>query len=233
MRIWSLGQEDPLEKNMATHCSILAWSIPWTEEPGGLQYIALQRVGHDWSILPHTHKIIVLFFFFFFFPPLRLSSRFQALECLFGWQQPQWVFCHLSLVLLVMFFKFQVQLCYSTSYLPSPEPSSSEFCQLQVLQGFSVKSFCISHMHKNRATEARNKSWEHVKSSVYFSCSVMSKSLQPQGLQHSRPPCPSPTPGVYSNSCPLSRWCHPTISSSVIPFSLLQSYPASGSFPMS
>ena len=71
-------------------------------------------------------------------------------------------------------------------------------------------------------------------SSVQFSCSVMSNSLRLHGLQHSRPPCPSPTPGVYSNSCPLSQWCHPTISSSVVPFSsCLQSFPASGSFPMS
>ena len=62
----------------------------------------------------------------------------------------------------------------------------------------------------------------------------MSDSLQPHGLQHTRPPCPSPTPGVYSNSSPLSRWCHPTISSSVIPFSsCLQSFLASGSFQMS
>ena len=64
--------------------------------------------------------------------------------------------------------------------------------------------------------------------------SVMSNSLQPHGLQHARPPCPSPTPGVYSNSCPSSWWCHPTILSSVVPFSsCLQSFPASGSFPMS
>ena len=70
--------------------------------------------------------------------------------------------------------------------------------------------------------------------SVQFSHSVVSNSLQPQGLQDSRPPCPSPTPKVYSNSCPLSRWCHPTTSSSVVPFSsCLQSFPASGSFQMS
>ena len=70
--------------------------------------------------------------------------------------------------------------------------------------------------------------------SVQFSHSVVSNSLWPHGLQHSRPPCPSPTPGVYSNSCPSSRWCHPAISSSVIPFSsCLQSFPASGFFPMS
>ena len=67
-----------------------------------------------------------------------------------------------------------------------------------------------------------------------FSCSVMSDSLQPHGLQHARPPCPSPSPGAYSNSCPSSRWCHPTISSSVVPFSSCpQSFPASGSFPVS
>ena len=71
-------------------------------------------------------------------------------------------------------------------------------------------------------------------SSFHFSHSVMSDSLWPHRLQHARPPCPSPTPGVYSNSCPLSRWCHPAISSSVIPFSShLQSVLASGSFQMS
>ena len=70
-------------------------------------------------------------------------------------------------------------------------------------------------------------------SSVHFSHSVVSSSLQPHGLQHDRPSCPSPTPGVYSNSCPLSRRCHPTISSFVIPFSHLQSFLSSGFFQMS
>ena len=70
--------------------------------------------------------------------------------------------------------------------------------------------------------------------SVRFSHSLMSNSLQPHGLQHSRPPCPSPTPGACSDSCPPSWWCHPTISSSVIPFSsCLQSFPASGYIQMS
>ena len=69
---------------------------------------------------------------------------------------------------------------------------------------------------------------------VQFSCSVVSNSLWPYGLQHARFLCPSTTPRAYSNSCPLNQWCHPTISSSVIPFSsCLQSFPASGSFPMS
>ena len=71
-------------------------------------------------------------------------------------------------------------------------------------------------------------------SSVQFSRSVVPDSLWPHELQHARPPCPSPTPGVYSNSCPSSPWCHPAISSSVVPFSSCpQSLPASGSFPVS
>ena len=68
---------------------------------------------------------------------------------------------------------------------------------------------------------------------LFFNCSVTSESLQPHGLQHARLPCPSPSPGVCSNSCPLSWWCHPTISSSVaLFFSCPQSYLASGPFPM-
>ena len=71
-------------------------------------------------------------------------------------------------------------------------------------------------------------------SSVQFSCSVVSNSLWSHELQHARPPCPSPTLGVHSNTCPSSRWCHPAISSFVVPFSSCpQSLPASGSFPMS
>ena len=69
---------------------------------------------------------------------------------------------------------------------------------------------------------------------LLFSCLVMSDSLQPHGLQHTRFSCPSASPRVFSNSYPMSQWCHPTISSSVVPFfSCLQSFPASGSFPMS
>ena len=71
-------------------------------------------------------------------------------------------------------------------------------------------------------------------SAVQFSRLVMSSPLRPHGLQHTRPPCPSPTPRACPNSCPSSQWCHPTISPSVVPFSSrLQSFPASASFPMS
>ena len=73
-----------------------------------------------------------------------------------------------------------------------------------------------------------------ISDSVQFSHSVVSNSLWPHELQHARPPCPSPSPGVQPNTCPSSRWCHPTISSSVTPFSSCpQSLPASGSFPIS
>ena len=90
-----------------------------------------------------------------------------------------------------------------------------------------------------RLTEGETGSWSHGRghaqfSSVQFSHSVLSDYLWPHGLQHGKPPCPSPNPRVYSNSRPLSQWCHPTTSSSVIPFSsCLQSFPASGSFQMS
>ena len=70
--------------------------------------------------------------------------------------------------------------------------------------------------------------------SIEFSCSVMSDSLWPHELQHARPPCPSQTPRVYPNPCPLSQWCHPSISASVIPFfSYSQSFPGTGSLQMS
>ena len=77
--------------------------------------------------------------------------------------------------------------------------------------------------------------WEYCEMlSLLFSNSVVSDSLWPHGLQHARLPCPSPSPQACLNICPLSRWCHPTVSSSVIPFSsCFQSFPASGSFPMS
>ena len=74
--------------------------------------------------------------------------------------------------------------------------------------------------------------WKY--SSIQFNCSVISNSLWPHEPQHTRPPCPSPTPRVYPSSCPLSLWCHPTISCSVVPLSSCpQSFPASGSFQMS
>ena len=128
-QVQSLGRKDPLEKEMVTHSSILAWRIPWTEKPGRLQSMGSQRVGNDWAISLH----------------------------------------------------------------------------------YNIASISVL--------------------SVQFSCSVVSNSLQLHGLQHARLPCPSPTSGACSNSCPSSWWCHWTISSSVVS-SLPQSFSASGSSQM-
>ena len=93
--------------------------------------------------------------------------------------------------------------------------------------GNPLQYSCLGNTMNSRA-------WRATAQSVQFSRSVMSDSLRPHGLQHTRPPSPSPTPRVYPNSCPLSRWCHPTISSSVVPFSSCpQTFPASGSSQMS
>ena len=94
-------------------------------------------------------------------------------------------------------------------------------------------TFCLCLVH-----EPHNHIWQAcpwLPPTVQFSSvAQLCLTLWPHGLQHTRLPCPSLTPGVYSNSCPSSQWCHPTISSSVVPFSsCLQSFPASGSFPMS
>ena len=93
-------------------------------------------------------------------------------------------------------------------------------------EDFQLQLFLLDWTLRNR--------WSLIISSVQFSCTVMSDSLRPQESQYAKPPCPSPTPRVYSNSCPSSQWCHPTISSSIVPFfSRPQSFPASGSFQMS
>ena len=95
---------------------------------------------------------------------------------------------------------------------------------------------CSLHLHtKTKTSTSSQQSLRKRKEldSVQFSRSIMSNSFRPHGLQHARLPCPSATPGACSNSCPSNRWCHPTISSSVIPFSCPQSLPGSGYFRMS
>ena len=98
-----------------------------------------------------------------------------------------------------------------------------------------MSDYLQHHGLKHARTLFLTISWSYKSiSSGQFSHSVVPNSLWPNELQHAMPLCPSPTPGIHSNSCPLSRWCHPTISSSVVPFSsCLQSFAASGSFPIS
>ena len=105
------------------------------------------------------------------------------------------------------------------------------FCHFNMLSGFNFLKQFFLLLNELRFTEKLPR-WNRVPSSVHSLSYV--RSLQPHGLQNARLPCPSPTPGAYSYSCPSSRWCHPTISSSVVPFSsCLQSFPGSGSFPVS
>ena len=107
------------------------------------------------------------------------------------------------------------------------------FIKTETLVWFSIKSHSINLKLYPLSPILGMCPWFDKFSSVQFSHSVMSDSLRLHELQRSRPPCLSPTPGDYSNSCPLSQRCHSAISSSVIPFSCPQSLPASGSFPMS
>ena len=118
----------------------------------------------------------------------------------------------------------QVSHLLSSPSTPAPNPSQHQSLFQWVNSSHEVAKVLSSVIFNNAA----------VFFSQQLSCSVMSDSLWPHGLQHTRLPCPSPTPGACSNSCPSSQWWHPTISSSVIPFSsCLQSFPASGSFQMS
>ena len=118
-----------------------------------------------------------------------------------------------------------LKILYSLKYLLKIKPIIENFAQM-----WNAKSTFWPRgrlqMTSNRSSNAQSVQF----SSVAQACLT----LWPHGLQHARPPHPSPTPGVYPNSCPLSWWCHPTISSSVVPFSSCpQSFPASGSFQMS
>ena len=159
-----------MEKEIATHSSILAWRIPWTEEPGGLQSMGLQRVGHNWNDFACTQ-------FIYNVSVLGVQEWFSFLYI-----------CIYNLLFKILFLYRLLQ-----------DRSYSSLC-------------CISPV------QSLSRVWL----------------FATRELQHARPPCPSPTPRIYPDSCPMSRWCHPTISSSVIPFSSCpQSFPASGSFQMS
>ena len=162
----SLGREDPGEKGMAAHSSILAWRIPWAVEPGRLQFMGSQRVRHDWVINTFTDT----------------SGDFVRL----------YKIMHVETLGIV------------------PDMAST----LEVLNIIILYTY-----------------YHHF---VIVQSLSVSDSLPPRGLQHTRPPCLSPSPAACSNSSPSSWWCHPTISSSVVPFSsCLLSLTASGSFPMS
>ena len=190
---------------MATHSSILAWIIPWTEEPGRLQSMGPQNFGFD---------------FFFGFKLIWVPSMSPGSGC----------FCVLLFLVLLHYNQITLRfLLFWTSVKFSLPYNLWVFCEFYDFLWEFEKMWLFF-----RAQSLVFTNYIYPINSVQFSHSVVSDSLRPHGLQHARLPCPSPVPRACSNSCPSSRWCHPTISYSVIPFSSrLQSFPASGSFPMS
>ena len=146
---------------------------------------------------------------------MQSSHSISTLFSLKIWQIHLLEYIYQSITRISVAFHFMT---FLSIYTFSAEWNTWESC------GFLSSKFCVS------AAVSLIKLTMRWFSSVQFSRSAVSNSLRPHGLQLARPPCPSPTPQVYSDSCPLSWWCHPTISSSVIHFSCLQSFPASGSF---
>ena len=213
---------------MATHSSTLAWKIPWTEEPGRLQSMGSLRVGHDWA------TSLSLFTFMHWRrkwqpTPVFLPGESQGRGSLVGSHRVRHDWCDLAAAwyfccTIFVFFCFLEFLSWvGISSLTPIIKYSPTFC-------FWCLFFYISELTYTWWYDIGIYFWI---SSVQFSCSVVSVSLQPHEVQHTRPPCPSPTPRVHSDSRASSRWCHSAISSSVVPFSSCpQSLPASESFPM-
>ena len=139
-------------------------------------------------------------------------------------------------------FRYQTTNCWPKSIFLTGTSKNTHHFSLVALHPLRDEIWCVyqealTHhwlVWSSSLGELRLTRKESGLQSIQFSHSVMSESLRLHGLQHCRPPCPSPTPRACSNLCPLSRWCHPAISSSVVTFSSrLQSFPASGSFQMS
>ena len=154
--------------------------------------------------------------------PVSLS-RFLCTHTLFSteiWPKNSMLLIHMHICILHLRIVFLSGNLWSLHWVQLPRKVSLIPFSPNRINYFSVLFLCLVFIA--------------ISASVQFSHSDVSNSLWPHGLQHTRLPCPSPTPGACSNSCPSSQWCHPTISSSVIPFSSCpQSFPASGSFQMS
>ena len=147
------------------------------------------------------------------------------------WSSPTWSWCAFCCFTSWMFLDKILSLSEPQFFSFMKYNNSSHFVGL-LWWANKCKMLSIMLVHRKHLKTTAVLIFAH-SSSVQFSHSVMSDSLRPHGLQHVGLPCPSLTPGACSNSCPLSWWCHPTISSSLVFSSCLQSFPASGSFPVS
>ena len=198
-------------------------------------YPLCAKPGKHWA----KHIVCTVLYNFIFWPrhtacgsQLPVQGSWQ-----WKWSPNHWtarefpVLCNFSsnpvTLMFFFFFNWNIEI-YNVVIVSAAQQSESAPC----IHDFPL--FWISFPFRSQGHWAEFPVLNRRFSLVQFSHSVVSESLQPHGLQHARLPCPSPTPRAYSNSCPLSQWCHPTISSSVIPFSsFLQYFPASGSFPRS
>ena len=190
----------------------------WTGKPGMLWFMGSQRVGHDWATELNWTEL-----------KWGLNPKVILRWCIYNY-----LWGNVFQKRLLLFFSFHNKLIWiqvkSFSYSCARKVMGVVLGLHKTLKCSAVrrKGFCWVNKRTCILILKRFNLWFVVQ------LHIMSDSLWAHGLQHDRLPCPSPIPGVCSSSCPLSRWCHPTISSSVIPFSsCLQSFPASGSFPMS
>ena len=198
--VWSLGQEDPPETEMATHSSILA--CQWTEDPGRLQSMGSQRIRHDLATKP---------------PPFPQSYSVFLL-----------IRCRHSVIQIYHPWQFSIRKHETIYILKGHAGFIQQFWEV----GLKGNAFFVLQIRKHtvRAELFSISNMSLQFSSVTQSCPTLCDPMR----QYARPPCPSPSPGVHSNSHPSSRWCHPATSSSVVPFSSCpQSLPPSEPFPVS
>ena len=205
-----------LEKEMATHSSVLAWRIPGMEKPGGLQSMGSHRVGHDWSDLAAA----ACFLCCHFCPctlPCECRNQCAFLKMFYGWSKTcrkehetkySWMNKHRTSTRVTTILIEEENTAFMLTASPLPPKAF-------------LKNWAITDIRGHNHSSLTNASC----------CSIakLCLTLWPHGLQHTRLPCPSPTPRAYADSCPSSQWCYPTISPSVAPFSSCpQSFPASG-----
>ena len=173
---------------MATHSSILAWEVPWTEEPGGLQSGGHRKSDRAEYTCTHTCKSHEKTSLIFLAGAYLLPASPQPTEYHPSWYLTQW----------------QVYMCsynYSTPLLTAWRPHKGRH-ESGLCSPLCPQCLPLGWAHKGSVKTVQGLPWF---SSVQFNHSVVSDSSRPHGLRHARPPCPSPTPGVYSNSCPMSR----------------------------
>ena len=210
----SLGWEDPLGKGTATHSSILAWRIPWTIPRGCKESDTTEHISH-------THK----------------EGRQRKEWCLSEGTMYRRCICPVTTIRDTYGLTRILTNPKGRYYLHVTDENNwgSEKQDIFLKVVYHIANTWRWNLNPKPVLFYRMKLFHFPwYPSVQFSHSILSNSLWPHGLQHARPPCPSPTPRVYSNSCPLRQWCPPTISSSVVPFSSHpQSFPASRSFQMS